>query len=64
MLSLMTAAWTDQCNRCSVEFIKSEIQVKNNFGYSCKDFYAYAVKEKAMLEAVHSGKKYKVKKSR
>ncbi|KAI4810800.1 hypothetical protein KUCAC02_013730 [Chaenocephalus aceratus] len=34
-----------------------------NFEYSCKEFYTYALKEKALLEAVRSSKKYKVKKS-
>ncbi|KAF4096150.1 hypothetical protein G5714_023753 [Onychostoma macrolepis] len=41
------------------DLIKWEIQVKNNFGYSCKTFYSYALKQKALLEAAHSNKKYK-----
>ena len=54
LFSLMTAAWTD--------LIKSEIQVKNNFAYSCTEFYSYDVKEKVLLEAVRSNKKYTFKK--
>ncbi len=47
--------------RCSVDLIKCEIQVKNIFGYSCKEFYIYALKQKALLEAACSNKKYKFK---
>ncbi|XP_041844096.1 uncharacterized protein LOC121641831 [Melanotaenia boesemani] len=63
MFSLMTAAWTVQRNHCSVELIKSEIQVKTNFEYSCKEFYSYALKQKALLEAARSSKKYKAKRN-
>ncbi len=58
----MTECWTDTRNRCSVNLIKSEIQVKSNFTFSCKDFYTYVVKEKVLLNAVRSNKKYKFKK--
>lgn len=45
-----------------INLIKSEIQVKNNFTFSCKDFYTYVVKDKVLLNDVRSNKKYKLKK--
>jgi len=61
VFSLMAMAWTDQRNRCSVELIKAEIQIKTNFGYSCIELYSRVMKNKALLEAARSNKKYKVK---
>lgn len=55
VFSLMTARWTDQRNR--------SVQVKSNFGLSCKDFHAYALKGKGLLEAAHSSKKYRFRKN-
>ncbi|KAJ7998038.1 hypothetical protein DPEC_G00218400 [Dallia pectoralis] len=34
----------------------------SNFTFRCKDFYTYVVKEKVLLNAVRSNKKYKFKK--
>lgn len=59
VFSRMTACWTDHRNCCSVELMKSE--VKSNFRF--KEFYAYALKERALLEAACSDKKYKVRKN-
>ena len=59
--TLMTGCWTDTRNRCSVN-LKSEIHVKSNFTLSCKDFHTYVVKEKVLLDAARSNKKYKFKK--
>lgn len=62
VFSHMTAAWTDQRNRCSVDLIKSEIQIKNNLSQSCREFYNYALNEKALLQCAQSSTKYKFKK--
>ena len=62
LFSLMVGAWTNDRNRCSIDLIKNEIQVKVNYSFTCQDFYKHVLKEKALLDAARSNKKYKFKK--
>jgi hypothetical protein len=41
MFSLMTCYWRKERNQCSEDLVRTEIQVKMNYGLSCKDFYSY-----------------------
>jgi hypothetical protein len=42
----------------SVNLIKSETAVKMDYKYTCKDFYTFVLKEKDILKAAKSNKKY------
>ena len=61
LFSLMVGAWTNDRNRCSIDLIKNEIQVKVNYSFTCQEFYKHVLKEKALLDAARSNKKYKFK---
>lgn len=61
LFSLMVGAWTNDRNRCSIDLIKNEIQVKVNYSYTCQEFYKHVLKEKDLLDAARSNKKYKFK---
>ena len=62
IFSRMTHKWTDTRNRCSVELMRSELLVTLNFEHSCSEFHSMAVKDKELLNAARSNRKYTWKK--
>jgi hypothetical protein len=54
LFSLMNCYWRDERNKCSVNLIKSEVQIKMNYQYCCKDFYFFVIRQKDLLEAAKS----------
>jgi hypothetical protein len=58
LFSLMNCYWRDKRNKCSVNLIKSEVQIKMNYQYCCKDFYFFVLRQKDLLEAAKSNTKY------
>uniref|UniRef100_H3AAR8 HAT C-terminal dimerisation domain-containing protein n=1 Tax=Latimeria chalumnae TaxID=7897 RepID=H3AAR8_LATCH len=55
---LMGNKWSDEWNRCSVDLIKSELQICINFQLSCKDFFISIQQDQELLSAAKSSKKY------
>ena len=62
IFSFMKSKWTDVRNKCSAELIKGELIVSLNYDMSCSEFYSAAVKDKPLLTAARSQRKYKWKK--
>lgn len=60
----MTNQWSDSRNRCSVELIRSELLITLNFEQSCSEFYCSCLKDKQLLNAARSDKKYTYKKKK
>lgn len=61
IFSRMTNKWRDSRNRCSVELIRSELLITLNFEQSCSEFYCSCLKDKQLLSAARSDKKYTYK---
>lgn len=62
IFSRMTSKWSDCRNRCSVELMRSELLITLNFEQSCSEFYSKVLKDKQLLSAARSDKKYTWKK--
>uniref|UniRef100_H3B080 HAT C-terminal dimerisation domain-containing protein n=1 Tax=Latimeria chalumnae TaxID=7897 RepID=H3B080_LATCH len=58
IFSLLGSGWTDVRNRCAVDLIKCETQVKMNFNMSCKDFYHFILGDKDVVRNAKSSNKY------
>jgi len=58
IFSLMANKWTDARNRCSTDLIKSELKISVNANMPCKDLFLAVQKDKELLDAVRSSKKY------
>ncbi|CAL8235477.1 unnamed protein product [Boreogadus saida] len=54
--------WSDCRNRGSTELMRSELLITLNFEQSCSEFYNSALKDKELLSAARSNKKYTWKK--
>lgn len=61
IFSFMKNKWTDVRNKCSTELIRSELIVSLNYEMTCSEFYSAALKDKQLLTAARSQKKYKWK---
>jgi hypothetical protein len=61
LFSLMKCYWRDKRNKCSVKLFKSEVQIKMNYQYCCKDFYFFMLHKKYLLEAAKPNTKYVLK---
>lgn len=62
IFSLMNHKWSDCRNRCSVELMKSELQVTVNCTLSCKEFFLQVQSDKKLLNSVKTSQKYPWKK--
>lgn len=58
IFSQMSMKWTDTRNKCSVNLIKSELQVKFNYEFDCLEFYSYHINNKQFLKSCKSSTKY------
>jgi hypothetical protein len=57
LFSLMNCHWRVERNKCSADLIKSEVQIKMNYQYCCKDFCFFVLRQKDLLEAAKSNTK-------
>jgi hypothetical protein len=55
---IMNCYWRNGCHKSNMNLIKSEIAVKMNYKYPCKDFYTSVLKEKISLMQQSQTKKY------
>ena len=58
IFSRMANKWSDCRNRCSTELMRSELLITLNFKQSCSEFHNSALKDKELLSAARSNKKY------
>ena len=61
VFSIMNALWTNSRNKLNFNLVKAELMMKMNFHMSCNEFYDFISKDKDLLKAAKSQKKYKFK---
>jgi hypothetical protein len=61
IFSQMHRIWTEDRNSLSIDLIKAEICIKNNFDLKCSEFKNYIKSNKKLLKAAQSQQKYDFK---
>jgi hypothetical protein len=63
LFSLMKKTWKDDRNRMCTSLIKAEICTKVNYNMKCTEFHDFVLKNKRLLSAAKSERKYKFRNS-
>lgn len=58
IFSIMFNTWRKERNRLVIESVETELMVKHNYKFNCKEFYKFIYENDILLKKVKSGEKY------
>jgi hypothetical protein len=58
VFSHLSDIWTDKRNRLSLNMVKAEVCISNNYDMNCIDFISFAKNNQNLINSVKSSQKY------